>query len=85
MARGPKKNDIKATKKEETPKINQLELEKTTKNISENFVDDNDSINIKQVESKKITNKIEYNTLATTHFSILSDNINKNKNKKVSQ
>jgi len=85
MARGPKKNDIKATKKAETPKINQLELEKTTKNISENFEDENDSINIKQVESKKSTNKIDYNTLATTHFSISSDNINKNKNKKVSQ
>ena len=85
MARGPKKNDIKATKKADTPKINQLELEKNTKHISDNFVDDDDSINIKQIDSKKNTNKIDYNTLATTHFSISSDNINKHKNKKVCQ
>ena len=84
MARGPKKNDIKATKKTDMPKINQLELEQTTKNISDNLEDDDDSINISQLE-KKNTHKIDYNTLATTHFSISSDNINKHKNKKVSQ
>ena len=85
MARGPKKNDIKVTKKADRPKINQLELEQTTKNISDNYEDDDDSINIKQIETKKNTNKIDYNTLATSHFSISSDNINKHKNKKVSQ
>ena len=84
MERGPKKNDIKGTKKTDTPKINQLELEQTTKNISDNLEDDDDSINISQLE-KKNTNKIDYNTLATSHFSISSDNINKHKNKKVSQ
>ena len=40
---------------------------------------------LNRLKQKKITSKIDYNTLATTHFSILSDNINKNKNKKVSQ
>ena len=57
MARGPKKNDIKATKKTDTPQINQLELEQTTKNISDNLEDDDDSINLKQIETKKILTK----------------------------
>ena len=57
MARGPKKNDIKATKNADTPKINQLELEQTTKNISDNYEDDDDSINISQLETKKILTK----------------------------
>ena len=53
MVKGPKKNVIKANKKADMPKINQLELTKTKKIIDDVLDEDNDSVNINQNKTKK--------------------------------
>ena len=44
--------------------------------------EDDGSINFTQIDKKK-NNKIDHNTLASSHFSIASNNGNKIENKKV--
>jgi hypothetical protein len=66
----------KDKQKLEEPKTDQLELTSTTEKNNDLVDEDNDSINIEQIEPKKISSKISYNTLATSHFSISTNSAN---------
>ena len=54
MVGRPKKNSIKAKQTVDTSKIKQLEPEKATNNFKDIVEEDNESININQIEPKKI-------------------------------
>ena len=52
------RKDTKDRQKVEEPKITQLELPKTTENKQKVVDDDNESINIVQIEPKKLVAKL---------------------------
>ena len=64
-----RKNTTKPKETLEKNKINQLEQTETAKISNNNLEEDNESVNIKQNEPKKIRNKIDSHTLASTYFS----------------
>ena len=84
MVGRPRKNSIKAKQTVDTSIINKLEPEQATNNSKDIVEEDNESVNINQIEPKKIKNKIDSNTLASAYFSMSSKSWENSINTKVS-
>ena|SRR5687768_12555823 len=72
MAVRGKQNTTKPNQTIDKTKITQLEQSKTAKISINNLEEDDKSVNIKQIEPKKIKCRIDNNTLASTYFSSAS-------------